>query len=1218
MGVDGESRQEASSTDEQTETVQLPVPVDGTIDKQLEARSLPSEPVEPRPYIEIRPSETMVDPSAVTRAMEHLHGLLQDLTQTGLIHSLRRSKRVPLVEWLIVSDGRVDPQLRYLVGTTHSDLTDDLLGILRTCFPNTYELRQVMWHPRDAEEYLPLIDPASGAQEITLSTGETIDTTVQPYIAGVEYSGHTERRRDWQTPLQSYGHAQSRRPGGRGPSRHTPRLPQTDREESHRTSLAALVETIRDASLPIVYQVVCHAHRDWSTEADTYISDLETGSVTLGDAILDTIFPRSSDDKRDYEPPLSDRNRIEAIATRDPSRTFQVSARAVVLTRSDASRANTVARRLASSLSGVSGPFYTVRGEIRTDDELHTKATPPGTAIFSDLIGRAVYSASYETFRSRLPRKHPNSRGLVVAPAELPGLCLIDWAGLTPNGKRALAARPREQTGLRLPPPHQLIRYTPPGMALCMPLTHDREPYGQAFYLPATQQDRHIVVVGDTGSGKSVLLETGVLTNVTATDGPEIIFDYKGGGTAEEYLRIHFATYGTLDDVLYFDLSRVLPALSVFDVEPLLEAGIPREEARSRKAGHYEEILQGLMGAEKYGEAAESVKAIRNHLRALYDPVHGSDAISHTDLYEALQKTQRGEGMPETSDEQLSPYFTGLAERDRDVFNMILGGAVGRVEQIANDGRLAPLFNYVPESTDTTADGDEADAQASFKFSEIINQNRIVIFDFGGMEGKIKRALTLVLLSNLWTALKARQGVTEAKTQVPQVNLYLEEARDIGATKLLDALLAEGRSFGLSVALGLQFLEQLESPNPDSNTYQEALNETATFVVGNVTVDTDLPQALATDEMSREALATRLSAMSRGEWLIRPGTDFGAEAVRPFLAESLQAPPGHPASEHPLSASKEQTFQQMFADMRRTTEMSSGLRHEKLVSEPVEEDDPAETREVEDDKQADATESTHPALRVDTLLTHSTRMPEAVSYDPKPDALQCISCGNRYDPTIDGMVRAIKCCHELEEFDPDDIPVCEFNLKLSPEEILGSDYSLKQLLFIQAVYNAQQRRYDPREYDLRNDSMIRLEEYVGIETEEIEELLDADILRKDTDYPHRMYSVAPDGRSVIGEAYRAGIDFGHGKGDLDESTNTSLASIWLRIWLISILRPIQPRMSKWFVGITICGKENYRLRPSWGQMQMLQKPSVGSPNVDSMWPVSMPMGMLWSLSRLRE
>jgi hypothetical protein len=652
-------------------------------------------------------------------------------------------------------------------------------------------------------------------------------------------------------------------------------------------------------------------------------------------------------------------------------------------------------------------------------------------------------------------------------------------------------------------------------------------------------------VVGDTGSGKSVLMESGLLTNVTATDGPEILFDYKGGGTASEYLQMHFATYGSLENVYYFDLSRVLPAFSVFDILPLLEAGIPREEARSRKAGHYEEILQGLMGAEKYGEAAESVKAIRNHLRALYDPVHGEDAVSHADLYAALQRTQRGEGMPETSDETLAAYFTGLAERDRDVFNMILGGAVGRVETIATDGRLAPLFDHLPAEITDEGAGDETDAggataapsSAAFDFTEIVNEDAVVIFDFAGMEGKIKRALTLIILSNLWTALKARDRERdEAHAEdPPQVNLYLEEARDIGATKLLDTLLSEGRSFGLSIALGLQFLEQLDSSRAETKTYQEALNETATFLVGNVTADTDLSRVLATDAFSSDDIETRMAAMSRGEWLVRPGTNFGEEAVRPFLARSLAAPVGHPVSDHPLSSSEKATFEQAFARLERETALHAGLAHDREVidSEEDEEAEPDQTEAV----QAESTgETPHPDLRVDTLLTHTKRMPACVSYDDQLDALHCETCSNRYDSDIAGMLRAIKCCHSLDDVDRDDIPVCDFNLKLSHNEILSSDWSLKQLLFLQAVYNAQQRRYDPHEYNLQSDSMVRLQEYVGIEPEAVDELLAANLLHHDTDHPHRMYSVLADGRSAIVESYRQGLDFGHGAGDLNEST----------------------------------------------------------------------------------
>jgi len=63
------------------------------------------------------------------------------------------------------------------------------------------------------------------------------------------------------------------------------------------------------------------------------------------------------------------------------------------------------------------------------------------------------------------------------------------------------------------------------------------------------------------------------------------------------------------------------------------------------------------------------------------------------------------------------------------------------------------------------------------------------------------------------------------------------------------------------------------------------------------------------------------------------------------------------------------------------------------------------------------------------------------------------------------------------------------------------------------------------------DSMLRLQEYTGITNEEIQELLKADVVRHDTDHPHRLYSVPASGRHAIGEQYRQGIDYGHGKGD---------------------------------------------------------------------------------------
>ncbi|WP_207589990.1 ATP-binding protein [Halomontanus rarus] len=1088
---------------------------------------------EPRTYIEIRPSATSLDYGAITQAVDLLYDRLEEASKTDgwSLSLLGRSTEPPVVEWLLVADGQQDTSIRYLVGTSEEALLEDLESILRTEFPKTFELQYVEWHPRDIEANLSTTQRTPTSRRESERTEDANTADDRPYAAGVEYRGHATLRRDWQTSLTSFDEITD--------SNSTTN---TD-AETHSVPLATLVETLCDASVPVVYQAVCRPFGDQRPAADEYRFDLERGIVTPGDKLIDFVFATPTDETDDDTTiPAMYRDRLENLRSRELRRTFALSARAVALTRDDPQRADRIADRLTRVFGHLSGPFHEIRSTVRTDADRYTGVgQPPGTQLFDEILERTCHDPGYDTLGTRLPGRAYESGSLVVSPDELPGFCLLDGTGLTPNGTRALGIRHSERTGLSLPAPTRLARYTGPGQALCRPLTADRQPAPQPFVLPPSLQDRHLFVIGDTGSGKSVLTIGALISNVDATDGPEILFDYKGGNTAEEYLQAHYGTRGDLETVRYFDLTDILPAISFFDIRPLLEAGLSREEARSRVAGQYEEILAGLVGSERYYQATESTKAIRNHLRALYDPIHGSETVSHADLYESLQRTLSDRTPPPTSDERLSDYFAGLLERDHDVFNKILGGAVARVETIATDDRLAPLFDYVhtpANETDTdasTTPSDETDADDSsphFAFTDVIDEDCVVVFDFGGMEERIKRALTLVLLSNLWTALKARAEDPETPRDPPLVNLYLEEARDVAATQLVDTLLSQGRSFGLSILLGVQFPGQLSSPDPSNNTYEEALNEIGTFVVGNVSIEDDLAKTLATDDVPPRRVARRLAAIRHGEWLVRPAAEFGAPTPRPFLGRSLPAPDGHPASDIPLSADQRNAFETAFELTALETWNASGLAHQP---DPTRVDRP-ETEMGPTVDYADDTHSEPTSLRVDSLLPHTTRLPDCLDYDGAMHALCCDACDSRYDPNLDGMRRAVDCCHTLEDVDADDIPVCDVTLKLTPDERAAAEWTDRQLLFLQVVYNAQQRRYEPPEYDLLTDSMLRLQEYVGIETDEIEPLLEADLLRHDTDYPHRLYTVSPEGRSVIGESYRKGVDYGHGTGDLEESS----------------------------------------------------------------------------------
>jgi len=125
--------------------------------------------------------------------------------------------------------------------------------------------------------------------------------------------------------------------------------------------------------------------------------------------------------------------------------------------------------------------------------------------------------------------------------------------------------------------------------------------------------------------------------------------------------------------------------------------------------------------------------------------------------------------------------------------------------------------------------------------------------------------------------------------------------------------------------VGPAVAQQLQPSDSGTDTHLEALNETGTFVVGNVNVEGDLAHALATEELPPEELGRRLSAMQRGEWLVRPAAPFGEPQPRPFLGHSLAPPAGHPASDDPLTGAAEHAFGNAFDGMAAQTRTAHGI-----------------------------------------------------------------------------------------------------------------------------------------------------------------------------------------------------------------------------------------------------------------------------------------------------
>ena len=788
----------------------------------------------------------------------------------------------------------------------------------------------------------------------------------------------------------------------------------------------------------------------------------------------------------------------------------------------------------------------------------------PGSKAAGTKLLQAIHERTPHPFRRWYHRLIPRLgarpyRSFVVDRRELGSFLLLDGDAVASSVRRALNVIDSDRTAVTLPPKRVLERYWTDGFPLGTCDPQQTSTYTEPIAVPPALQREHMAILGATGSGKTTTGEMGILANHVATDGADIVIAPKGDGFTRQLLMLYYARHGNLDNVLYFDCAEVVPATGFFDIRSDLEAGVTRETAINDRINHYTEIIEHLRSNDDTETAKWAKTIIEALIKTGFDPVHGAEAFSHKEIQALLRNLELDAPHPPVSTAWATDAYADIYTLKPEIFQGVKDGTKTQMRQPISDSRVAQIFDHV-----STPDGPHLDLDA------LLNEDVLVILDMGRLNDKPSRILTTVLLSMVWAALQRRveRSRYHEKTH-PLVNIYIEEASNLADSDLLDQLLSKGRSFDCSVLLSLQFASQIKGTS--HSTYNELLNNIKTFVVGPTDHDKDIASIFQSDEMEKEHVGNRLRNLHNGGWMLKLPAAFGESRPRPFLIESLSLPVGHPEGDAPVTPAMRDHFEQAFAALEERTRRTAGVEiadAERATAPTASQDtEVTQTQAAEsahDAQKAQATpaaDSTAPdatdgatersrrAVPLGSLLPYTKRLPTCVTYDRDAHAVVCTGCSNRYDPTDDGLSRAIDCCHALEEVDPDDIPITTVHLKRSREELDASAWSLQQLLFLQVVYSASQLRYEAPGYDLLTDSMLRLQEYVGIEHDEIEALLDADLLRQDTDHPHRLYTVTADGRHEIGEGHRQGLDYGDGKGDLGESTQHILGVEVARRWL---------------------------------------------------------------------
>jgi DNA helicase HerA-like ATPase len=141
----------------------------------------------------------------------------------------------------------------------------------------------------------------------------------------------------------------------------------------------------------------------------------------------------------------------------------------------------------------------------------------------------------------------------------------------------------------------------------------------------------------------------------------------------------------------------------------------------------------------------------------------------------------------------------------------------------------------------------------------------------------------------------------------------IEEETPVASTKLVsEQLLPQGRSFGLSMGLVMQFPGQVR--NRSERAYDEVLNNIKTKLVGNISIERDLAESLTHEDLSPTDLRNRNNTLPSGEWIAQlPSSSFGKTGAPPFSVKPLPIAAGHLESDEPLSVEQEDHFETVWS-----------------------------------------------------------------------------------------------------------------------------------------------------------------------------------------------------------------------------------------------------------------------------------------------------------------
>ena len=305
--------------------------------------------------------------------------------------------------------------------------------------------------------------------------------------------------------------------------------------------------------------------------------------------------------------------------------------------------------------------------------------------------------------------------------------------------------------------------------------------------MSAEDRLRHLYVIGQTGTGKTVFLKNMIIQDMQAGEGVCFI-DPHGSDILDILANV---PKDRMDDVIYFDPSFVDRPMAL----NMLEYDRERPEQKTFVVNELFSIFQKLYGAVPESMGPMFEQYFRNAtMLVIEDPDTGSTLLDVSRVM--ADKAYRQMKLSHCKNPVVVQFWTEVAEK--------AGG----------EASLANMVPYITSKFDVFLANDimrpiVAQEKSSFDFGDIMDNKKILLVNLSkGRLGDINANLIgLIIVGKILMAALAR--VDKIAQGFAPFYLYIDEFQNI-TTNSISVILSEARKYKLSLNVAHQFIAQLD------------------------------------------------------------------------------------------------------------------------------------------------------------------------------------------------------------------------------------------------------------------------------------------------------------------------------------------------------------------------------------------------------------------------